>query len=78
MALEVKRKEKENAQSLVRRFTQRMQKSGILVKARKNRYRKDEKSVPMQKKEALRKIELKKQYEKLKKLGKTEKKQGRK
>lgn len=73
MALEVRRKDKENAQSLVRRFTQRMQKSGILIRARKNRYKKDGKSEQMQKKEALRKIELRKEYERLKKLGKNEK-----
>ena len=70
MALETKRKEKETAQSLLHRFTKSVQQSGILVRARKKRFKDREKSKMMQKKAALRREEIKKKYAKLKKLGK--------
>ena len=70
MTLEVKKQERETAQSLVRRFGRRMQQSGILIRARKNRYRKRPKSRQAKKKAALRREELKQEYIKLKKLGK--------
>ena len=72
MALEVRKKERETSQSLARRFTQRVRRSGILIRARKNRYKKKEISEQIQKRKALRKVELRKKYEKLQKLGKTE------
>ncbi|PIP25117.1 MAG: 30S ribosomal protein S21 [Candidatus Nealsonbacteria bacterium CG23_combo_of_CG06-09_8_20_14_all_36_12] len=71
MALEVRKKERETAQSLVRRFTQRIQKSGILLRARKTRFKKREKSEKMKKRAALRREEMKRKYEKLQKLGLT-------
>ena len=70
MALEVKRKERENSQSLVRRFTKRVQQSGILHKARKTMFKTREKSRNMEKRAALRREKMKTEYEKLKKLGK--------
>jgi len=70
MSLEVKRKEKESSQNLVRRFAKRLQQSGILVRARKNQFKKREKSRELRKRTALRREEIKKQYEKIKKLGK--------
>jgi ribosomal protein S21 len=69
MALEVRKKERETAQSLVRRFTQRVQKSGILLRARKKRFFTSKISETAKKKKALRKEELRKKYEKLEKLG---------
>ncbi len=71
MALEVRKKERETAQSLVRRFTQRIQKSGILLRARKTRFKEREKSEKMKKRAALRREEMKRKYEKLQKLGLT-------
>jgi len=71
MALEVKKKEKENSQSLVRRFTKRVQQSRILRRARKTMFRRREKSRNMEKKAALRREKMKGEYEKLKKLGKS-------
>jgi ribosomal protein S21 len=70
MALEIRKKERETSQSLVRRFTKSVQQSGILVRARKTRFRVRKKSDDMQKKAALRRIKMKKEYEVLKKLGK--------
>lgn len=70
MVLEIKKQERETTQSLIRRFGRRVQQSGILVRARKIRFRKKAKSRQAKKKAALRREELKKEYKKLKKLGK--------
>ncbi|MBD3208119.1 MAG: hypothetical protein GF370_01525 [Candidatus Nealsonbacteria bacterium] len=69
MALEVKRKEKEDPQSLVRRFSRRLRRSGILSRARKARYLQREKSSKLKKESALRKLDKKKEYKRKKKLG---------
>ncbi len=70
MALEILKQERESSQSLVRRFQKRIQQSGLLLRARKIRFRQRRKSEQMKKRAALRREELKKEYEKLKKLGK--------
>jgi 23S rRNA U2552 (ribose-2'-O)-methylase RlmE/FtsJ len=70
MALEILKQERETSQSLVRRFQKRIQQSGLLLRARKIRFRQRRKSEQMKKRAALRREELKKEYEKLKKLGK--------
>ncbi|MCX6759873.1 MAG: hypothetical protein NTW46_00835 [Candidatus Nealsonbacteria bacterium] len=62
MPLEVKKQNRENAQSLVRRFSRRVKQSGILNRVRRNRYRKRIKSENMQKRSALRKVELRIQH----------------
>ncbi len=72
MGLEIKKQERETSQGLIRRFTKSVQKSGILVRARGIQFRKRKKSKDMRKKAALRREDKKKEYEKLKKLGKTE------
>jgi ribosomal protein S21 len=70
MTLKVKKQDKETTQSLVRRFQKSVQQSGILFKVRRNRFHKRTQSDTAKKKVALRKEELKKEYAKLKKLGK--------
>jgi len=70
MPLEVKRQNRETSQGLVRRFGQRLQRSGILRKARKNRFKNRHKSDQAKKRQALRKEELRKEYTKMEKLGK--------
>jgi len=70
MALEIKKEGRETSQNLVRRFSRRMKQSGILLRARKARFRKREKSQQMKKRSALRREELKKEYEKKEKMGK--------
>jgi len=70
MSVEVKKSERENSQSLIRRFTKKVQQSGILLRARKTRFHNREKSRQMKKRAALRREALRKEYEKLKKLGK--------
>lgn len=70
MPLEIKKQERESSQSLIFRFTKAIKQSGILLRARKIRFKRKEKSRDMKKKEALRKEEMKKEYERLKKIGK--------
>ncbi len=70
MALEIKRNERETSQNLVRRFSRRMKQSGILLRTRRARFKKREKSRQMRKKSALRREQLKKEYEQMEKMGK--------
>jgi len=78
MSIEAKKQERENSQGLIRRFSKRVQKSGVLRLARKNRFHKRSKSKQMKKRAVLRKEKLRAEYEKLKKLGLLkEKKYGR-
>ena len=70
MPLEVKKQNRETSQNLIRRFTRGIQQSGILLRARSARFKKREKSEQMKKRAALRREEKKREYEKLKKLGK--------
>ena len=72
--LEVKKQPIESSQALVRRFTKGVQQSGILFNARKRRFLRRMKSRLARRKAALRREEARKEYEKLKKLGKLEKK----
>jgi len=57
---------------LIRRFQKSVQKSGILVRARKIRFRGRKKSENLKREAALRREEMKKEYERLRKLGKIE------
>lgn len=70
MVLEVKKQSTESSQALARRFTRGIQQSGILFGVRKRQFRQRPKSDSAQKKAALRREEVKKEYEKLRKLGK--------
>lgn len=72
MAIEVKRKERETAQSLLRRFTRHMQQSGILVRARRTRFYEAPKSKRQKRLDALRRVKISKEKEKLRKAGKLE------
>lgn len=69
MPLEVKKKERENPQNLVRRFSKRIKQSGLLIRVRKKQYRRRTKSPQLKKRAALRREEKKKLYEKRKKMG---------
>lgn len=60
MSLEVKKKQKESTQGLIRRFSQRVRKSGILIQARKNRFADKSPSPLAKKKAALRRVNYKK------------------
>ena len=68
--IEVKRKDRETTESLIRRFSRRIQQSGVLMQVRRSRFRKDEKSKTKKREEALYKIRIRKEIDKLKKMGK--------
>ncbi len=68
--MKVQKQVKENSQSLVYRFTKAVQKSGILIEARKRRFFERPKSKNMKKRGALIRIEKAKEFERAKKLGK--------
>ena len=70
MPLRANRQGRESSQGLVRRFSQKIRKSGILLEARKKRFKKREKSSQLKKRSALRKERKRREYEKLKKMGK--------
>lgn len=68
--IQVKRKERETAESLIRRFSRRVQQSGVLKQVRKLRFRAAEQSKGKRRAEALYKTEIRKEIERLKKMGK--------
>ena len=68
--IEVKRKDRESPESLIRRFSRRIQQSGVLMRARKTRFRVDEKSKREMREGAMYKLKVKKMVNKLKKMGK--------
>ncbi len=74
MPLKVEKQERETSQSLSRRFSRKMKMSGILIQARKNRFHQRQKSKQMKKESALRRDELRKEYETMEKMSKPLKK----
>lgn len=71
--IEVKKNANENNVSLVRRFTRKVQESGIVQKVKSKRYNKRAESKVKTKTAKLKKIARKKDFEKLYKLGKIKK-----
>ena len=67
--MKIQKQLRETSQSLVYRFTKAVQKSGVLIEARKRRFSKRVKSDNLQKRAALIREEKKKEYEKAKKMG---------
>ena len=70
MPVTVRKKEKESVQSLLRRFSRRIQQSGVLVRARRGRFYISPLTKRQKKLGALRRQEIRKEREKLYKLGK--------
>jgi len=68
--VEVTKNNQESTANLIRRFTKRMQGSGVMMRLRKNRYYTRQKSSGVHRAKKLVKLENKEQYEKLLKLGK--------
>jgi len=69
VVIEVKKRERENSRSLLRRFTRRIQQSGILIGARKARFREREKTKRERRDSALRRVKVGHEKEKLRKMG---------
>lgn len=70
--VEVKRKERENIGSLLRRFSRRVQQSGILIQARKIRFREPRQTKRERRKTALRREKIRVFKKKLREMGKLE------
>ncbi|MEK7150733.1 MAG: 30S ribosomal protein S21 [Patescibacteria group bacterium] len=73
--VEVRKRDKESTGSLLRRFTRKVQQSRVLLDARKRKHATRPKSKAKKHKDALRREVKRKEYDKLRKLGKEE--QGR-
>lgn len=61
--IQVKRKERETAEGLIRRFSRRVQQSGVLRRVRKLRFRQGEKSKDERRNEALYKVKIRKEID---------------
>ncbi|MCK5466661.1 hypothetical protein KAI56_04195 [Candidatus Parcubacteria bacterium] len=70
--IEVKRKDNESTGSLLRRFSKKIQLSGLLLQARSSRFRDKVKSRTERRKNALRKNEIVAEKEYQRKIGKLE------
>lgn len=70
MGQEVKRKRGETFESLMRRFSRRVQQSGKLLQAKKIRFHTKDKSKNLQRASALRREEIRQKRDYLKKVGK--------
>ncbi len=70
--IEVKKKDNESIGSFLRRFTKKVQQSGLLLQARNSRFKNKYLSRTERRKNALKRNEIRTEKEKLKKLGKLE------
>jgi hypothetical protein len=68
--MKIQKQPRETSQSLVYRFTKAVQKSGVLIEARKRRFAVRTKSENLKKRAALAREVKKKEFQKQKKLGK--------
>ncbi len=68
--VEVKRKDNESFESLLRRFNRKVQQSGVLVRARKTRFFEPGKSRNLKRVAAQRRAVIKEEKEEQKRLGK--------
>ncbi len=69
MTIELKRKPGESMSAYLRRFSRKVQQSGILLESKKRRFRKRGQNKNARKMSALRKEKIKIETERLKKLG---------
>ncbi len=69
MPIEVKRRSGETTRGLIRRFTRRIQQSGVLIRARKSRFLEKEKSKSERRASAVRRKKINQEKERLRKMG---------
>ncbi|OGI79422.1 hypothetical protein A3F19_00065 [Candidatus Nomurabacteria bacterium RIFCSPHIGHO2_12_FULL_37_29] len=70
IVIEIKKNSNENNSSVLRRFSRRIQESGIIRKVKNTRYSVRKESKLKMKKSALKRMARRKEIEKLRKLGK--------
>jgi len=69
VAIQIKKKPGETTRSLLRRFSRRVQQSGILLHARKSKFHEREPGKKERRESALRRKKISKEKEKLRKMG---------
>ena len=69
MPIEVNRKPRESASAMLRRFSRKIQLSGVLLSAKKSRFKNKEESKNMRRVGALRRENIKKERRRLDRLG---------
>ena len=69
MSIEVKKQQGETTRGLLRRFSKRIQQSGVLVRARKERFHEKEKTRRERRNSAVYRVKIGKEKEKLRKMG---------
>lgn len=77
MVIEVRRKSGESSRNLSRRFTRRIQQSGVLVRARRARFHTKQKTKRERRISALRRKKISIEKEKLRKMGLLEEEEPR-
>ncbi len=70
--VEVKKKEKESSESLIRRFSKRVQQSGVILRARNVQFREKKKNKRKIKEDAIRRHQIRQKKEYLRKTGQLE------
>lgn len=70
--IEVRKRNNESSESLLRRFSKRVQQSGVLLRAKKRRFYEPPKNKRAARTDALRRLAIREQREILRKTGKLE------
>lgn len=70
--IEVKKKEGESSEALLRRFSRKVQQSGLLLRAKKGQYYTRDKSRTLRRKDAVQRSKIRSKNEYLRKVGKLE------
>lgn len=69
MSITLKRRDNESNERLIRRFSRRIQTSGLLLRAKKRQYFERQKNQNKQKADALRRLKIRERNEYLRKVG---------
>jgi len=69
VAIEVKKQQGETTRGLLRRFSRRIQQSGVLIRARKARFYEKDRTKRDRRDGAVRRVKIGKEKEKLRKMG---------
>jgi len=69
VAIEIKKQQGETTRGLIRRFSRKVQQSGVLIRARKDKFHEKEKTKRERRDSAVRRVKIGKEKEKLRKMG---------
>ena len=69
MPITLKKREKESNERLLRRFSRRIQTSGLLLRAKKRQHHEEEKNRNQVKRDALRRMKIRERNEYLRRIG---------